>query len=121
LRGSGDGFANSVAFRSYRVVTFKSDSWDGNASLPIGSRSSEAAKLQLSCASEPLYVEDIILKGAWTGPAALSLTPHALAPVADLPVLEVVSAIHIRADLTLGLCKVVHDYLRCVHSQRAAP
>jgi acetoacetate decarboxylase len=57
-------------------------------------------------------LEDIVLKGAWTGPAALSLTPHALAPVAELPVLEVVSAIHVRADLTLGLGKVVHDYLR---------
>ena len=39
-----------------------------------------------------LSVEDVTLKGAWTGPAALSLMPHALAPVADLPVLEVVSA-----------------------------
>jgi acetoacetate decarboxylase len=43
---------------------------------------------------------------------ALALTPHALAPVAELPVLEVVSAVHILADLTLGLGKVVHDYLR---------
>jgi hypothetical protein len=32
--------------------------------------------------------------------------------VAELPVLEVVSATHILADLTLGLGKVVHDYLR---------
>jgi hypothetical protein len=37
---------------------------------------------------------------------------HALAPVAELPVLEVVAATHIRADLTLGLGKVVHDYLQ---------
>jgi acetoacetate decarboxylase len=58
------------------------------------------------------HLERVLLKGAWTGPAALSLTPHALAPVAELPVLEVVSAIHIVADLTLGLGKVVHDYLR---------
>jgi acetoacetate decarboxylase len=35
-----------------------------------------------------------------------------LAPVAELPVLEIVSAIHIRADLTLGLGRVVHDYLQ---------
>ena len=48
---------------------------------------------------------------AWTGPAALSLQPHALAPVAELPVLEVLSAVHILADLTLGLGRVVHDYL----------
>jgi acetoacetate decarboxylase len=34
-----------------------------------------------------------------------------LAPVAELPVLEVVSAVHILADLTLGLGEVVHDYL----------
>ena len=58
------------------------------------------------------HLEDVVLKGAWTGPAALQLSPHALAPVADLPVLELVSAIHIMADLTLGLGKVVHDYLR---------
>lgn len=39
-------------------------------------------------------LENVTLKGAWTGPAALDLRPHALAPVADLPVLEVVSATH---------------------------
>ena len=57
-------------------------------------------------------LEDVNLKGAWIGPAALELNPHALAPVAELPVLEVVSAVHILADLTLGLGKVVHDYLK---------
>ena len=51
------------------------------------------------------------LNGAWTGPVALSLASHALAPIAELPVLEVVSGIHIIADLTLGLGKVAHDYL----------
>ena len=64
------------------------------------------------CELVEYYLEDIVLKGAWTGPAALSLTPHALAPVAELPVLEVVSAVHILSDITLGLGKVVHDYLR---------
>ena len=56
-------------------------------------------------------MEDITLKGAWTGPAGLELFDHALAPVAKLPVLEVISATHILADLTLGLGEVVHDYL----------
>ena len=64
------------------------------------------------CELVEYYLEDIQIKGAWTGPGALSLTPHALAPVAELPVLEVVSAMHILSDLTLGLGKVVHDYLR---------
>ena len=54
---------------------------------------------------------DIDLKGAWTGPAELTLFSHALAPVAELPVLEVVSGLHILSNLTLDLGKVVHDYL----------
>ena len=51
-------------------------------------------------------------KGAWTGPGALELYAHALAPVADLPVLEVVSAAHFKADLLLPYGEVVHDYLK---------
>jgi hypothetical protein len=75
-------------------------------------RNSRIASWPRICELVEYYLEDIVLKGAWIGPAALSLTPHALAPVAELPVLEVMSAIHIRADLTLGLGKVVRDYLR---------
>jgi len=63
------------------------------------------------CELVEFELEDVVVKGAWTGPAALSLFPHALAPVADLPVLEVISALHFVADLTLGLGRVVHDYL----------
>ena len=58
------------------------------------------------------FLKDVRMKGAWSGPAALSLFPHALAPVASLPVLEIVGARHYIADLTLGLGEVVHDYLR---------
>lgn len=54
---------------------------------------------------------DIEVKGAWGGPGALDLHDHALAPVADLPVLELLSTVHIVADLTLPLGTVVHDYL----------
>jgi acetoacetate decarboxylase len=57
------------------------------------------------------YLEDITVKGAWDGPAALQLFEHALAPVAQLPVREVISGMHILTDLTLGLGTVVHDYL----------
>jgi acetoacetate decarboxylase len=64
------------------------------------------------CELVEYYLEDITIKGAWTGPGALALSPHAMAPVAELPVLEVMSSVHILADLTLGLGKVVHDYLR---------
>jgi acetoacetate decarboxylase len=57
------------------------------------------------------YLEDVALKGAWTGPAALGLYPHALANVASLPILEFISGVHLVADLTLGLGSVVHDYM----------
>jgi acetoacetate decarboxylase len=63
------------------------------------------------CELVEYYLTDVELKGAWTGPAQLALMSHALAPLAELPVLEVVSGVHILADLTLGLGKVVHDYL----------
>lgn len=58
------------------------------------------------------HLRDVQLKGAWTGPGALSLEPHALAPVANLPVREVLSCIHLVADLTLALGEVVYDYHR---------
>jgi acetoacetate decarboxylase len=57
------------------------------------------------------HLEEITIKGAWEGPAALELFHHALAPVADLPVLEVVGATHFIADVTLGLGTVIYDYL----------
>jgi acetoacetate decarboxylase len=56
-------------------------------------------------------ITDITVRGAWTGPARLQLFEHALAPLADLPVREVVSASHILADLTLGRASLVFDYL----------
>jgi acetoacetate decarboxylase len=58
------------------------------------------------------YLEDVDLKFAFNGPAGLTLQSHALAPVAELPVLEILSAAHFKADLTLGLGKVVYDYLK---------
>jgi acetoacetate decarboxylase len=57
------------------------------------------------------FLEDVTVKGAWTGPAALELFHHALAPVARLPVLEVIAGTHLLTDMTLGLGSVVHDYL----------
>jgi acetoacetate decarboxylase len=57
------------------------------------------------------FCMDITVKGAWEGPAALELFQHALAPVAALPVLEVLSGLHIVSDLTLDLGTVVYDYL----------
>ncbi|MFA6302825.1 MAG: acetoacetate decarboxylase [Legionella sp.] len=57
------------------------------------------------------YLQDIVIKGAWTGPASLELHPHALAPVADLPVRKIVSAVHFISDLTLPYGEVAEDYL----------
>lgn len=64
------------------------------------------------CELVEFRLEDIDVHGAWAGPGSLQLNPHALAPVAELPVLAIVSAVHFIADLTLGLGKTVHDYLQ---------
>jgi acetoacetate decarboxylase len=55
--------------------------------------------------------QDVGLKGAWGGPAALQLFAHALGNVAKLPVLNVLSGTNFVADVTLGDGEVVHDYL----------
>lgn len=58
------------------------------------------------------FLTDVTVKGAWSSPGGLELFDHALAPVAELPVRQVLSATHILADLTLGLGEVIHDYLQ---------
>ncbi|MFC5184685.1 acetoacetate decarboxylase [Actinomadura harenae] len=54
---------------------------------------------------------DVTVKQAWRGPARLQLFEHAMAPLADLPVLEIVSASHVLTDVTLAGAVPVHDYL----------
>ena len=56
-------------------------------------------------------ITDVTVKGAWHAPARLQLFEHALAPIADLPVLEIVSASHIVTDLSLNRAKPIYDYL----------
>lgn len=63
------------------------------------------------CELVEYYLDEVRIKGAWTGPAQLELFHHALAPVASLPVKKVVSAVHLLSDLTLPYGRVVHDYL----------
>ena len=63
------------------------------------------------CELVRFFLRDVTVHGAWTGPAALDLLPHALAPVADLPVRRIVRARHILADLTLDIGEVAFDYL----------
>lgn len=57
-------------------------------------------------------ITDITVKGCWTGPARLHLTPHVNAPVADLPIVKVLGGKHFIADLTLPYGRVAHDYLK---------
>ncbi len=55
--------------------------------------------------------QDLVVRGAWRGPGTLELFPHALAPLATLPVREIVSVTHTICDITLPYGKVVFDYL----------
>lgn len=58
------------------------------------------------------YLSDITVKGSWTGPGSLELHPHALAPIAQLPVKRIVSVVHFLSDLTLPYGEVVEDFLK---------
>lgn len=60
------------------------------------------------------YLTEVKIKGAWEGPAELEFIAHAMAPVAELPIKRIVSAVHILSDLTLPYGHVVHDYLGIV-------
>lgn len=65
------------------------------------------------CQLTRYYAENVTIKQAWTGPAALELFKHALAPVANLPVLEVVGAKHLVCEsYTIGAGEIVFDYLK---------
>ncbi|MGA5319245.1 acetoacetate decarboxylase [Streptomyces seoulensis] len=56
-------------------------------------------------------ITDVTVKSAFTAPARLQLFAHVMAPLADLPVLEIVRASHIVTDLTLAPVEPVFDYL----------
>jgi acetoacetate decarboxylase len=58
------------------------------------------------------YIENVVVKSAWSGPAALQFFEHALAPVAALPIKKIISGTHILTDLRLPYGEVVYDYLQ---------
>jgi acetoacetate decarboxylase len=66
---------------------------------------------QRICELVRMQITDMTIKGAWSGPARLQYFEHVLAPLADLPVREVVGASHILTDLNLGRASVVYDYV----------
>jgi acetoacetate decarboxylase len=112
----------TLDYNGVRVATATMTYKQAKVDEPIARRALEAPGYLLKlipdvdgspriCELVRYYLRDIVLKGAWTGPAALSLYPHALAPVAELPVREVISCVHLIADFTLDLGEVVHDYL----------
>jgi len=55
---------------------------------------------------------NVTVREAWTGPASLQLFQHCMAPVDDLPVKRVISAVHYISEMTIGLGEVVYDYLK---------
>jgi acetoacetate decarboxylase len=83
------------------------------------SRADESWGFPKKLGSPKLTVETDTLLGVLNhGPVRVAIATmgyellhHAPAPVADLPVLEVLSGTHILTDLTLGLGTVAYDYL----------
>jgi acetoacetate decarboxylase len=118
-----DTLVGTLDYGPVRVATgtmgYKHRTLDGGAlSLALGATPNYLLKIiphvdgsARICELVCYHLLDVTVKGAWEGPAALSLASHALAPVAELPVLEVLGAKHFVADLTLGLGQVIFDYL----------
>jgi acetoacetate decarboxylase len=63
------------------------------------------------CELVKYYMTDLVVKGAWTGPASLETHTHHCAQVAKLPIDECLSGTHFLVDLTISKGEVVHDYL----------
>lgn len=72
------------------------------------------------CELVRFFLRDVEVLGAWEGPAALELHPHALASVADLPVRKIIGARHVIANLTLDIGEVAFDYLAPVEPVKLA-
>lgn len=118
----GDALVGTLYYGADPVATgsmgFKYEAMDGALAKNILEVPNFLLKIIPHVDSKPRIMElveysceNVAVREAWTGPAGLRLFSHALARVSDLPVNEVISARHIIADLTLGMGKVVHDYL----------
>jgi acetoacetate decarboxylase len=56
------------------------------------------------------HYEDVQIKSAHVGPSRIELTPHVNAPLADLPVLEILEGIMIVADVNMSKATPLYDY-----------
>jgi acetoacetate decarboxylase len=118
----GDALVGTLDYGSLRVATatmgYKYKAMDlGEAAAQLGVPTF-MLKLMPGYDGQPRIAElvrtsitKLTVKQAWTGPGRLDLRPHALAPLADLPVLEIVEVSHMLTDLTLSPMTLVHDYL----------
>ena len=107
FEGQSGGYVHAMYLNDEAPIAGGRELW-GFPKLKIIPHVDGSARI---CELVRYYLEDVTIKGAWSGPAALELAHHALAPVARLPVLEVLSGTHILADMTLGMGSVLHDYL----------
>lgn len=103
------------------TMGFKYDTVDTNAlEKKLTEEANYLLKIIPHCSGKSLdvcqlvtyHLEDVNVKEAWSGPASLQLFEHALAPVAALPVKKVISGLHFKADLTLGMGSTSFDYLK---------
>lgn len=117
-----DTVVGTLDYGSLRVATatmgYKHFPIDQMEAYQEISRPAFMLKIMRGYSGEPKICElvrtqttDITIHGAWSGPARLQLFAHALAPLSDLPVLEVVRGSHILTDLTLSPVKMVYNYL----------
>jgi acetoacetate decarboxylase len=119
-----DTLTGSLAYAGQLValgtMAYKHESMAGNGHATSAKLGKTQVNLKLIpgidghpaiCQLVALNLTEITVKGSWRGPGRLHLIPHVNAPVADLPVRNVVEAHHFIADLTLPYGRVIYDYL----------
>lgn len=102
--------AATMAYKATARPTGDARAWITQPSFMVNIVPGYAGQ-RLACDLVRTQITEVTVHEAWTGPGRLQLFDHVLAPLADLPVHEVVDVSHVVTDLALEPVTPVHDYL----------
>lgn len=102
--------AATMAYKATPRSTGQARDWITQPSFMVNIVPGYDARLR-ACDLVRTQITEVTVHEAWSGPGRLQLFEHVRAPLADLPVREVVDVSHVITDLALEPIRPVHDYL----------